>query len=199
MQCTNHASRIAQSRKAAIQRGDLPPTGRPIPQHTQATACAAMQRVDGVLQQVRAAGQGFVAPPQHTHPPARHTRPQDTLTDGPCGRRSHSMCHHRVRLCADTGCLVCLGSRNRSSASRCLHTRAQARGDPPCCLARAGERKQRDGHKIKGKERNGSCHKNKNGCIFLSVLLSGWGGDGAVMGGGRISAGRGPLRVADVV
>ena len=73
MQCTNHASRIAQSRKAAIQRGDLPPTGRPIPQHTQATACAAMQRVDGVLQQVRAAGQGFVAPPQHTHPPARHT------------------------------------------------------------------------------------------------------------------------------
>ena len=25
MQCTNHASRIAQSRRAAIQRGDLPP------------------------------------------------------------------------------------------------------------------------------------------------------------------------------
>ena len=167
MQCTNHASRIAQSRKAAIQRGDLPPTGRPIPQHTQATACAAMQRVDGVLQQVRAAGQGFVAPPQHTHPPARHTRPQDTLTDGPCGRRSHSMCHHRVRLCADTGCLVCLGSRNRSSASRCLHTRAQARGDPPCCLARAGERKQ--GMATKKKERF-LPHKQKDpsSCTCLS-------------------------------
>ena len=102
-----------------------------------------MQHVDGVRQQVGAAGQGFVALPQHTHPPARDTRPQDTLKDGPCGRVSRSMCHHRVQPCADTGCLVCLGSRNRCSASRCLRTWAQAVGDSPCCLARARERKRR--------------------------------------------------------
>lgn len=197
MQCTNHASRIAQSRKAAIQRGDLPPTGRPIPQHTQATACAAMQRVDGVLQQVRAAGQGFVAPPQHTHPPARHTRPQTHSRTGPAAG-GRIACATTESGFAPTRDAWSASAAATAAARVAVCTRGRRRGETHHVASRVQEKENKGWPQ---KKRKGSCHTNKRIRLLVLVCppLVRWGGDGAVMGGGRISAGRGPLRVADVV